>query len=142
MMRKRIGMRLPAALGMFVCLMASSVNGSETISNAPPAPEMPADWKVVSDFDVPAEQVKQVAQKLGVSLSSLRNTLYDVKGQSVQLNVIIVRDQANADQLMTKLRTMKGEVALLRKDLIVYEFVGKNDVLPLIAEGRKHLDSK
>ena len=29
----------------------------------------------------------------------------------------------------------------LGKDLIVYEFVGKNDVLPQIAEGRRHLDS-
>ena len=141
-MRKRIGMTQLAALGMFVCLTACSVNGSETISKAPPAPEMPADWKVVSDFDAPADQVTQIAQKLSVSLSSLRNTLYDVKGQSVQLNVIIVPDRANADKLMTKLRTMKGEVALLQKDLIVYEFVGKNDVLPLIAEGRKHLDSE
>ena len=88
------------------------------------------------------DQVTQIAQKLGVSLSSLRNTLYDVKGQSVQLNVIIVPDRANADKLMTKLRTMKGEVALLQKDLIVYELVGKNDVLPLIAKGRKHLDSE
>ena len=131
-----------AALAMFVCLMASSVNGGETISKAPAAPEMPADWKIVSDFDVPVDQVEQIAQKLGVSLSSLRNTLYDVRGQSVQLNVIIVLDRANADKLMTKLRTMKGEVALLQKDLVVYEFVGKNDVLPLIAEGRKHLDSK
>jgi len=127
---------------MFLCFMAGSANASEAIAKAPPTPEMPADWKIVSDFDVPAEQTKQIAQNLGVTLSSLRNTLYDVKGQSVQLNVIITPDQANADKLMTKLRTMKGEVALLRKDLVVYEFVGKNDVLPLIAEGRRHLESK
>jgi hypothetical protein len=37
---------------------------------------------------------------------------------------------------------MKSEEALVRKGLIVYEFVGKNDVLPLIAEGRQHLVSK
>ena len=131
-----------AALGVLVCFVACSADGSEPISKAPPAPEMPADWKVVSDFDVPAEQAKPIAQKLGVTLSSLRNTLYDVNGKSVQLNVIITSDQANADKLMAKLKTMKGEVALLRKGLIVYEFVGKNDVLPLIAEGRKHLESK
>jgi hypothetical protein len=28
----------------------------------------------------------------------------------------------------------------LQKELIVYEFVGKNEVLDLIAEGRKHFD--
>ncbi len=66
---------------------------------------MPADWKVVSDFDVPVKQVLQIADKLGVKVSSLRNTLYDVKGQSVQLNVIITPDRTNADKLMTKLRT-------------------------------------
>jgi hypothetical protein len=103
---------------------------------------MPADWEVVSDFEVPAEQVEPIAQKLGVDLDSLRNTLYEVRGKSVQLNVMVTPDAANADKLMTKLRSMKGEVALLRKDLIVYEFVGQNDVLPIIAEGRKHLDSK
>jgi hypothetical protein len=37
---------------------------------------------------------------------------------------------------------MKGEIALLRKELTVYEFVGTNDVLPIIAAGRKHLESK
>ncbi len=141
-MYKRTRMTWLAAIGILVGLAACSADGSETISKAPPAPEMPADWKVVSDFDVPPEQAKQIAQKLGVNLRSLRNTLYDVNGQSVQLNVIITPDQANADKLMAKLKTMKGEVALLRKDLIVYEFVGKNDVLPLIAEGRKHLESK
>ena len=131
-----------AVLGMLFCFLACAANGSEAIFKAPPAPEMPGDWKVVSDFDVPVKQVQQIADKLGVKVSSLRNTLYDVKGQSVQLNVIITPDRTNADKLMTELRTMKGEVALLRKDLIVYEFVGQNDVLPLIAEGRKHLDSK
>ena len=141
-MCRRNGTMGLAALGILFCFAACSANGSETISKAPPAPEMPTDWKVVSDFDAPVDQTKQIAQKLGVSLSSLRNTLYDVNGKSVQLNVIITPDRANADKLMTKLKTMKGEVALLRKDLIVYEFVGQNDVLPVIAEGRKHLDSK
>ncbi len=141
-MCKKTKMMGLAALGMLVCFVACSANGSETISKAPPAPEMPVDWKVVSDFDVPVEQAKQIAQELGVNLSSLRNTLYDVNGQSVQLNVIITPDRANADKLMTKLKTMKGEVALLRNDLTIYEFVGQNDVLPVIAEGRKHLESK
>ncbi len=140
-MYKRTEMLWLAALGILVCFAACSANGSETISKAPPAPEMPADWKVVSDFDAPVDQTKQIAQKLGVSLSSLRNTLYDVNGKRVQLNVISTPDQANADKLMTKLKTMKGEVALLRQGLTVYEFVGKNDVLPIIAQGREHLES-
>jgi hypothetical protein len=57
----------------------------------------------------------------------------------VQINVIVTIDPWNAEKLMTKLRSMKAEEALLQKGLIVYEFVGQNDVLNLIAEGRKHL---
>ena len=127
-----------AALGMFVCLAVCS----PAPGKAPPAPEMPAGWEVVSDFDVPAEQTKAIGGNLGVSLSSLRNTVYDVRGKRVQVNVLIVADAETADRLMAKLRTMKGEEALLRKSLVVYEFVGTNDVLPMIAEGRKHLDSQ
>lgn len=131
-----------ARLGTILCVLACSSNGNSLPPKAPPAPEMPADWEVVSDLDVPAEQVAQIGRKLGVDLSSLRNTLYEVKGKRVQLNVLVTRDAATAEQLMTKLRSMKSEEALLKKGRIVYEFVGKNDVLPMIAEGRQHLDSK
>ena len=111
-------------------------------SPAPPAPEMPAGWSVVSDFDVPVEQTRAIEEKLGVDLISVRNTLYDVDGQSVQLNVMVAGDAGEADALMAELRSMKGEVALLRKGLTIYEFVGPNEVLPLIAAGRAHLESQ
>jgi hypothetical protein len=55
--------------------------------------------------------------------------------------VLVVPDSENAEKLMAKLKSMKTEEALLQKGTTVYEFVGENDVLPLIAEGRKHLDS-
>ena len=110
-------------------------------AEAPPAPEMPAHWKVTSDFQAPVEQVKALTEKLGARLSSVRNTVYDVNGKRVQINVIVTPDAESAAKLMTKLRSMKVEEALLQKDLIAYEFVGQNDVLDLIAEGRKHLES-
>ena len=133
-------MRL-AAWATVLCLAACSPNGGKTPGReVPPTPEMPAHWNVTSDFQVPVEQVKAMSKKLGADLSSVRNTVYDVKGERVQINVIVTPDPGNAENLMTKLRSMKGEEALLRKDLIVYEFVGQNDVLPTIAEGRKHLD--
>jgi hypothetical protein len=65
---------------------------------------------------------------------------YPVNGKKVQINVINTPDLWNAEKLMTKLKSMKSEEALLQKELTVYEFVGQNDVLSLIAEGRKHLD--
>ena len=134
-------MRL-AAWVTVLFLGACSPNGEKTpAGEAPPVPEMAAHWKVTSDFQVPVEQVKAMSKKLGADLSSVRNTIYDVKGKRVQINVIVTPDSGSAEKLMTKLRSMKIEEALLRKDLIVYEFVGQNDVLPVIAEGRKHLGS-
>jgi hypothetical protein len=106
------------------------------------APEMPPHWEVTSDFLVPADQLRTMRQKLGADISSVRNTIYDVKGQRVQINVIVAPDAVNAEKVMKKLRSMKSEEALLRRDLTIYEFVGENDVLPLIAEGRNHIETK
>ena len=132
-----------AAWATVFCLGACSPNnGTSQTGEALPAPEMPAHWTVASDFQVPVEQVQAMGKKLGADLSGVRNTVYDVEGKRVQINVIVTPDSGNAEMLMTKLRSMKAEEALLRKDLIVYEFVGKNDVLPQIAEGRSHLDSR
>jgi hypothetical protein len=105
-------------------------------------PKMPGHWKVISDYHVPVEQVKTMSSKLGVNLSSVRNSVYEVNGKRLQINVIATPDPGITEKLMTKLKSMKSEEALVRKGLIVYEFVGKNDVLPLIAEGRQHLVSK
>ena len=94
-----------------------------------------------TDFEVLSPQVASIAEKLGAEIESLRHTTYDVDGKRVQLNVIVTPDSENAEKLMAKLKSMKSDVGLLRKNLTIYEFVGKNDVLPIIAEGRKHLDS-
>ncbi len=122
-----------------MCFMSgANVFGGEI----PPIPQMPAHWKIVYDFSVPAEQVKAMSSKIGADLSGVRNTIYDVNGKRVQINVIIAPDSGSAEKLMTKLKSIKVEESLLRKELIIYEFVGQNDVLPLIAEGRKYLDAK
>lgn len=107
----------------------------------PPVPQMPDHWKVKSSFLVPAGQLKAMSTKLGANLSSVRNIFFHVNGKPVLLNVIVTPDAENAEKLMTKLRTMKAEEALLQKGLTVYEFVGQNNVLSEIAEGRRHLIS-
>ncbi len=125
-----------AVLCLCVCFLYSPrMLGGEDA----PAPNMPSHWKVTSDALVQAKQVKALSEKLGADLRSVRNVVYDVGGKRVQINVLVTPDAANADKLMKKLKSMKSEDSLLRKDLIVYEFVGQNDVLPIIAEGRKHL---
>lgn len=123
-----------------ICLSACfQYNTRAYGSENPPVSDMPSEWRVLSDIQVQSDQVKAMSRKLGADIGSVRNTVYDVKGKRVQINVIVTQDMLNAEKLMTTLRSMKSEQALLQKGLIVYEFVGPNDVLSVIAEGREHL---
>jgi hypothetical protein len=115
--------------------------GSAMSSGAPALPSMPAHWKVVTDDLLQEQQVQTIGARLGADLNGVRNTTYAVNGKLVQLNVLAAADSNNAEKLMTALRSIKTEEALLRKGTVVYEFVGENDVLPLIMEGRSHLNS-
>ena len=126
-------------IAIFCLALGLLCSSAALAGEAPPAPEMPANWKIISDWSVPAQQVSAMSAKLGADLSSVRNTVYDVNGHRVQLNLIVTPDPANAAKLMNKLKSIKTEEALLRKGLAIYEFVGQNDALPAIAQGRKHL---
>jgi hypothetical protein len=44
------------------------------LSDAPAAPEMPANWKVTSDFLAPSGQLGSFSEKLGGEIEHLRNT--------------------------------------------------------------------
>jgi hypothetical protein len=103
---------------------------------APPTPAMPSHWKVTSDIDFAAADIEPVAQRLGGKVSALRNTTYDVGGKQVKLNTIVAASDADADSIMEALKGMKSEEALVRRGRIIYEFVGTNDVLPEIRDGR------
>jgi hypothetical protein len=115
--------------------------GSALSSEVPPTPNMPDRWVVEFDALAQKNQVDFLSNRLGAKLNGIRNTVYNVDGKRVQINVLVVPDSENAEKLMAKLKSMKTEEALFQKGTTVYEFVGENDVLPLIAEGRKHLDS-
>ena len=114
---------------------------SRARAEAPPAPQMPSGWHVAFDFAVPPDQLAAIESNLGASISALRNTAYDVKGKRVQINTIVASDAKSADTLMAKLLQMKSDQALLRRGLVIYEFVGPNDVLPYIREAREHIAS-
>lgn len=127
-----------------LCLFACSPGTTTASSNAkaPPAPQMPAGWDITSDVAAPPAQVQQISQKLGGTLTSVRNTVYNANGNKVQLNTMIASDEANADKVMVKLKSMKSEEALLQKGTTVYEFVGSNDVIQQIRDGREFLSGK
>ena len=106
---------------------------------APPAPTMPAGWSVTSDANIPAAQLPRIAETLGGNIVALRNTVYDVKGKRIQLNILVAADAANADAIMTSFKDIKPDEFLLRKDLIIYEFVGKDDAIPDMNAGKAHI---
>jgi len=141
-MIRGIGMDRLAAWMRAVCLCGVFLYSADALGgDTPPAPEMPAHWKVISDFQVPSAQVDAMSRKLGAELTGVRNSVYDVNGKRVQINVIAASDAGMVEKLMTHLRSIKAEDALLKKGEIVYEFVGQNDAFPSILEGRRHLDA-
>ncbi|MBI4236842.1 MAG: hypothetical protein HY696_00315 [Deltaproteobacteria bacterium] len=141
-MMRTIGIKRTAVLvtalliGVGLCYGGGAFGGGSA-----PTPQMPTHWKVISDHPAPAAEVKTIGLQLHAALRSVRNTIYEVNGRRVQLNVIVAADTGNAEKLLTTLKTMKTADSLLRKGGTVYEFVGPNDVLPLILEGRKHLEA-
>lgn len=129
-----------AGWAMAVCLASCSPKSEDVQEgSAPPAPGMPGHWKVVSDKALPPEEVRRIGQNFDAELTAVRNTVYNVNGKAVQLNLFVASDDANTEKVMAKMRAIKGEQGFLRKDLMVYEFFGGNEALPEIAEGRKHL---
>ena len=72
----------------------------------------------------------------------MRNTIYAVNGKRVQLNTIVARDAASADEVMRSMREMKPDDFLLRKGLTLYEFVGMDEALPEMRAGRAHIQAE
>ena len=131
--------RALACFGLVITLASAlacdQLTGSASAA-APPTPAMPSHWKVISDIDFAAADIEPVARRLGGEISALRTTTYDVGGRQVKLNTIVVATDADADSILEALKGMKSEEALVRRGRIIYEFVGTNDVLPEIRDGR------
>jgi hypothetical protein len=91
---------------------------------APPAAPTFEGWTVKSDDVIPQAKVAEIAKKLGGKISALRNTVYDVKGEKVQVNVMAAADAAEADKLIVSLTKNKAAWSCVRKGTTIYEFVG------------------
>jgi len=97
---------------------------------------MPAHWTVVSDENFAAVDIAPVAASLGAEVSALRNTTYDVGGKPVKLNTIVAATATDADAIMAALGKMKPEEWFIQSGLIIYEFVGADDVQSEMRAGR------
>jgi len=111
------------------------------VSEAPPAPSMPEGWRATSDESFSAIDIRPIAGRLGGEIAALRNTVYDVEGKRVQLNLIVAADEASAEAIVEALHGMKPADFVLRQGLRIYEFVGKDEAIPEMRAGRAHLEN-
>ena len=138
-------MRKARFLGSFtlvVALFAVAACSSSAGVEAPPAPTVPDHWTISSDVSFVPADIRPVAEALDANVTALRNTVYDVGGKRVQLNTIVAATSADADAVVAALVRVKPAEFAIRHDLIVYEFVGADDVLGEIRAARALLDRR
>ena len=138
-------MRLPLLLSLLLLMVAPACDKPVTEAqidaalSVPAIPPMPADWTVVADVVVPPSQLASFSEKLGAGITGARNTVYNVQGKRFQINLIVASTDADAAALVHSLLGMKAPEGVLRKGLLVYEFVGDNETLPLVATARQQI---
>lgn len=131
----------PLRLERIAVLFSSlSLAAVATATGAPAAPDMPAGWRVIADETFSAQDIEPIARRLGGDIAALRNTVYDVGGRRVQLNLIVARDEANAERIVGSLYRMKSKEFVLKQGLTIYEFVGNNEAIPDMRVGAAHLE--
>ncbi|MGM0600266.1 MAG: hypothetical protein ACQETH_10675 [Candidatus Rifleibacteriota bacterium] len=120
------------------------VSGVALLASEPPAvPELLPDWNQIADIVASEHQLKTIGQKLGIKPRAVRNIIYRVSEiKRAQINVLVASNAEDADKIMASLKKIKTEKALLRDGLVIYEFVGANNVFSQIVEARKLLEKK
>ncbi len=100
---------------------------------------MPKRWRVISDINFEAADIRPVSVQLGAKVSALRNTTYDINGKRLKLNTIVAATTGDADAIVAALGKIKPKEFFLRRGLIIYEFVGGDDTNREMRKGRARL---
>jgi hypothetical protein len=119
-----------------VSVVACSQTAASADALAPPTPAMPSHWRVISDINFAAADIRPVSANLGAKISALRNTTYDAGGRTIKLNTIVAATSGDADSITEALWKTKPEQWFLRRGLLIYEFVASNDAIPELHKGR------
>lgn len=105
----------------------TSVTSTESTTETPPAAPSFDGWTIKTDTVVQRDKIGEVEYRLEGKIKALRNTVYEVHGKKVQLNVIVPQDAQEADKLFRILANKKPAWAYVRKGGLIYEFVGQNE---------------
>lgn len=136
-LEKTSGKVLLVAIALSICAAGCSKSGDE----APPAPAMPEVWKVKVDktLDHNEREFLETEGRLVGRIKALRVTIYEINGRNVKLHTIVPRSSEEADKMFRALAHRKQPWSYLRKDEIIYEFVGPGEAEQDIVKARELL---
>ena len=122
----------------------SKTSGNTTEPAAEPPPPAPTfeGWTVKADVVIPRGQIFEAETRLEGKIKSLRNTVYEVNGKKVQINVVVPQDSSEADKIFRILANKKPPWAYVRKGDVLYEFVGQNESMPDIQKAHDKLAAR
>jgi hypothetical protein len=111
-----------------VIVLALALAVAPRITGAEPAEPLfrdlaPGLWLTRSS-EVPADQARAIGKKLGGNLSRLTNSILQVHGRALQVNVITAADETQAAAVHATLSKMKPAPYCVRKGVTVVEYVG------------------
>ncbi len=124
-------------VALSTCATGCSKSGDE----APPAPAMPEVWTVKLDktFDHNEREFLETEGRLFGRMKALRVTIYEVNGRNVKLHTIVPKSSEEADKMYRALAHRKQPWSYLRKNEILYEFVGPEEAEQDIVKARELL---
>jgi len=135
----RFSLRHAATVTAVLVIVASAAHAD---SGAPLPGPVPWTWTVQWDMLLPDAQLVDFSTKLGGKLSGLRNTRFDVgEGKTVQINALSAASASDAEVIFARIAQSKPKEFVVRRDNVVFEFVGKNEVLPMIRKAISMLRS-
>ncbi len=77
-------------------------------------------------IDVPAEQIKIIEKKLGGNIQRVTNSVLQVQGRLIQINVITAGDESAARIVYAAISKIKSYPFCLQKDKKIIEYIGKD----------------
>jgi len=100
---------------------------------------LPPGWAVAESFVVPDDQRAQIEENLGGQINRVSNTMFDVRGRQVQVNLLDCPTEADATTVRESILAMKGgdPAFCILDGLRVVEFVC--DDRPLAAMAAQEL---
>ncbi len=102
----------------------------------PPVPQLPSDWKIVSDQIVDRHKVYEIESRLEGRVKTARATLCQAGEHKIQVTTVVATESSEADKMYRILANRKPAYAYARKGDVLFEFVASVDAQEQVKRGR------